>query len=469
MNETMLSPMEILGVSLAVLLALPVVFGFCLRSPKLVVTGFIVLLFCFASSNWGTEISGMTTLYTRGAGIFYVPLICLLLIVAGVATTVRKLANPGKAQLALPLAPWMAAFAFMLVAHVCIGISAGESFYNVFHNNGIINWFYMFVFLALVATAFNTEEDKKRLLYLFLALAGMRAVFGLVRYVAMGGDDANPYRNFEKLDIKIFYFDIADNYVASLAAFIIAWLLVAPRVKISLGRKFFLLAFLALEVGAVALSFRRSSLIGLALMFSLLFLLLPWRRRIFFAVLACGAIFATAFVFFQQRLKFNVDKGGMLQSLIYDVAPQKNINQSRWYELYAAAQSMSGNWLFGLGSWGTYEGDRATLDYHFGKLDFVHSGLGHIVLKTGLVGLALFAGTIAAFVMHYLRHRKYLQGNSRLLADAGMASLMFWIPTFLVGTPLIEFRTMLLFGLSLGLVYIATGPETSRVRAYAVA
>jgi hypothetical protein len=137
--------------------------------------------------------------------------------------------------------------------------------------------------------------------------------------------------------------------------------------------------------------------------------------------------------------------------------------------LYAAAQSMSDSWLFGLGSWGTYEGDRATLDYHFGKLDFVHSGFGHIVLKTGLVGLALFVAMLVAFVTHYLRHRKYLQGNSRLLADAGMASLLFWVPTFLVGTPLIEFRTMLLFGLSLALVYIATGPETSRVRAYAVA
>ena len=124
------------------------------------------------------------------------------------------------------------------------------------------------------------------------------------------------------------------------------------------------------------------------------------------------------------------------------------------------------NWF---GSWGTYEGDRATLDYHFGKLDFVHSGFGHIVLKTGVVGLALFLAMLGAFAAHYLRHRKYLQGNSRLLADAGMASLLFWVPTLLVGTPLIEFRTMLMFRLSLALVYVATGPETSRMPAYAVA
>jgi hypothetical protein len=469
MKEIMLSPMEILGVSLASLLALPIVFGFCLRSPRLVTTGFIVLLFCFASSNWGVDVSEMNTLYTRGTGIFYVPLVCLVLMVGGVAVAVRKLANPGQAQLGLPLAPYMAAFALMMVGHMTIGLASGIPFYDIMHNNGVVNWIYMFVFMAMVTMAFHTEDDKKKLLYLFLSLAFVRAVFGLVRYMLMGGDDANPYRNFEKLDIKIFYFDIADNYVAALAAFILAWLLVSPRVKISLGRRFFLLGFLALEVAAVALSFRRSSLIGMGLMFTLLFFILPWRRRIFLSVLAVGALAATAFTFFQQRLKFNADSGGLLKSLFYDVAPDKNINQSRWYELYAAAQSMSDGWLFGLGSWGTYEGDRATLDYHFGKLDFVHSGFGHIVLKTGLVGLALFIAMLGAFIAHYLRHRKYLQGNSRLLADAGMASLMFWIPTLLVGTPMIEFRTMLMFGLSLALVYIATGPETSRVRAYAVA
>ena len=469
MTETMLSPMEIVGVSLACLLAGGVLFGACLKSPRLVVTGFIVLLFSFSSSTWGS--ADANTIYTRGTGIFYIPLVCLMLIVAGLATVVRKLANHRSALLSVPLMPYIAAFCFMLLGHLAVGLMEGLPVYDILHNNGIVNWAYMLAFFAMVVMAFHSESDKKNLLLAFLALAFVRAVYGLVRYVFMGGDDANPYRNFERLDVKIFYFDIADNFVAALAAFIIAWLLVSPRVKLSLGRRLFLLGFLALEVAAVALSFRRSSLIGLALMFGLLFLRLPWKRRVFFTVLATGALVAVAMVFFQQRLKFNVDtaSSGILGSLLYDVAPDKGLTGSRWYELYAAAQSLSGSWLFGLGSWGEYQGDRGVLDYHFGKLDFVHSGFGHIVLKAGFAGLLLFVAMIAALVGHYLRHRNLLSGNSRLMADAGMASMLFWIPTFLVGTPLIEFRTMLMVGLSMALIYIATGPEPVKVRAYAMA
>jgi hypothetical protein len=42
-----------------------------------------------------------------------------------------------------------------------------------------------------------------------------------------------------------------------------------------------------------------------------------------------------------------------------------------------------------------------------------------------------------------------------LLADAGFAGLLFWMPTLLIGTPVIEFRTMLLLGLTLAMPYLA--------------
>lgn len=469
MKAMMLSPMETLGVFLAALLVVPIAFGFCLRTPRLVVTAFIVVLFIFSSSTWG-QIEVENTIYDRGTGLFTFPLLALLLIVAGVAAAVRKLANPHNPTLAVPLGRYLAAFGFMMLAHIGLGLMSGVDILDILHNNGIINLIYMLVFVAMVTMAFNTETDKRNLLLLFLALAAIRAVFGLGRYVLFGGDTANPYKNFESLDIKIFYFDIADNFVAALAAFCIAWLLTSPGVRLSLFKRMALYALLALEIAAVALSFRRSSLIGLALMFGLLFLRLPWRRRLLVSALGLAALSVAMAIFFEHRLQFNTgDKGGMLASLLYDVAPDKGITQSRWYELYAAAQSMGSNWLFGLGSWGTYEGDRGILDYHFGKLDFVHSGFGHIVLKTGVAGLALFLAMLGAFASCYLRSRKRLSGNSRLLADAGFAGFLFWIPTLLVGTPLIEFRTMMLIGLTLAMPFVAAGVEPYRVRSYALA
>jgi len=214
---------------------------------------------------------------------------------------------------------------------------------------------------------------------------------------------------------------------------------------------------LALEIAAVALSFRRSSLIGLGLMFIFLFLTLPGRRKLLFALAAAALLSVVAVVFFQQRLQFS-STGGIFSSLIYDISPDRGgIKENRFYELYAAAQSMDGNWLFGRGTWGTFTGDRDRLSYHGDDFTFIHSGFGHMVLKAGLVGLILFSSVLVACVTFYFRHRKSLAGDARLIADAGFAGLLFWLPTLLIGTPIIEFRTMLLLGLSLALPFVAVG------------
>ena len=47
-----------------------------------------------------------------------------------------------------------------------------------------------------------------------------------------------------------------------------------------------------------------------------------------------------------------------------------------------------------------------------------------------------------------------MRGNSALLADMSMAGLLFWSPTLLIGTPIIEFRSMLLIGMTLAMVYL---------------
>jgi len=158
----------------------------------------------------------------------------------------------------------------------------------------------------------------------------------------------------------------------------------------------------------------------------------------------------------RERLQFNVNNpdSGFLSSLLYDVGPDRATQASRFYELEAAARSLDGNWLFGLGSWGSFYGDEDILDYHFGKFDFVHSGFGHVILKSGLLGLALFVGLLLTFTIHYFKHRKQLMGSSALLADAGFAGLLFWMPTLLIGTPIIEFRSMLLLGMTLALPYL---------------
>ena len=313
----------------------------------------------------------------------------------------------------------------------------------------------MLLFSVLLLMTLNHEKHRQRLLLLILTLAGIRAVFGLVRYAFFGGDSANPYRNFENLDIRLVYFDIGDNYIAALAAFCLAWLLLMPGVRMSLAKRLLLWGWLVAEIATVVLSFRRSSLVGLSLMFAVLMWRLPWQRRLLFGALGALALIPAAAILMQQRLRFSTGSKSFIATLLYDVGPDRGTDVSRFYELEAAARSLDGYWLFGLGSWGTFYGNEDILDYHFGKFDFVHSGFGHLVLKSGLAGLLIFLGLLAAFTLHYLRHRPRMSGNSALLADAGFAGLLFWMPTLLIGTPVIEFRTMLLLGLTLAMPYLA--------------
>ena len=460
-----LTPAEVYTNLAVSLFVIPIVFGIFIKAPKLVVLGFIGVLFVFSDSTWG-QLENESTVYSRGSGMFYFSLLNLVLLTAGIAALLKRLANPQLPQLAPPMAKYFAAFVFLMAAHVVVGLMQGIELEVILGYAGIINVLNMLVFMYLVIMAFDSEKDTHRLLLVIIALAALRALFGAVRYFVFDGDSANPYRNFEGLNIKIFFFDISDNFVASLGAFCAAWLLTAPELKLSWFKRILLFAFLVLEVAAVALSFRRSSLIGLGLMLLFLFLRLPGRRKLLFALLAAALLTVVASVFYENRLQFSNDNDSMLSSLIYDITPERSIRDSRFYELYAAAQSMDGNWLFGRGTWGTFSGDRERLSYHGNDFGFVHSGFGHIVLKTGVIGLLMFCCLLGAYVAFYMRHRKYLAGSARLLADGGFAGFLFWVPTLLVGTPIIEFRTMLLMGMTLAMPFIAVGIRNYQVRHY---
>lgn len=438
----------------AAILLLPLAFAICVKFPLIVTLGFIAILFVFPASTWG-QLEADNTIYARGTGIFYFSLLNILLWIAGAAALIRSVTEPDVTRSSSPFTGFFLAYLFMLIAHLAIGLMAGKDSTLIIGYNGFINVLNMLVFCILLIKAINSEEDRHKLLILMLVLAAGRAVFGLVRYIWMGGDSANPYRNFENLDITIFYFDIADNFVAALTAFCIAWLLTMPDVRLSIYKRLALYAWLALEIAAVALSFRRSSLIGLALMFGVLLWRLPWQRQFQFIALGSVALVAAGLSFMRQRLQFNSDSGSFLSSLLYDIGPARATEVSRFYELEAAANSLQGNWLFGLGSWGSFYGNEDILDYHFGKFDFVHSGFGHLILKSGLTGLAIFLALIVSFILYYLRTRSRLSGNNALLADAGFAGFLFWLPTLLVGTPIIEFRSMLLIGLTLAMPFIA--------------
>lgn len=440
---------------LAALLSLPLILAVCWSQPATTTLGYVAILCLFSSSTWG-QLQEENTLYARGTGMFYFSLVNLLLWVAAAAAAIRQLATTTPLKVLSPFNYFLAAFSFLLLAHVVLGLMAGKDLPLILGYNGLLNVLNLVLFSSLLLSTLTTEKNQQNLIKLLLGLAAVRAVFGLIRYQWFEGDSANPYRNFESLNIKLVYFDICDNYIAALAAFCLAWLLLTPTVRMKVWQRFFIMGWIILEVATVALSFRRSSLIGLGLMTLVLIVQLPWQRRLWLIGTSSLAMIGASATLMRERLQFNVKNpdGGFLTSLLYDVGPDRATQASRFYELEAAARSLDGNWLFGLGSWGSFYGDEDILDYHFGKFDFVHSGFGHVILKSGLVGLTLFLALLLVFTVNYLKHRKHLKGSNALLADAGFAGLLFWMPTLLIGTPIIEFRSMLLLGMTLALPYL---------------
>jgi hypothetical protein len=451
-----------IGLTLLALLIAPLLIGVCLQVPRLVTLMLIAILVMCSSSTWG-QLQVENTIYARGTGLFTFSLLNLVLFMAGMAVLLRRLANPYLPRMApAPLAWYFIGFTSLLAIHALVGGWLGVDLKDTLGYAGIINVLNMLIFMYMVMSSFRSEREQHRLLSFVIALAALRGVFGLVRYLLFAGDSANPYKNFERMDIDIFFFDIADNFVASLAAFWAAWLLMANQFRIKRLHRAALFALLLLEIAAVALSYRRASLIGLALMFVFLLFRLPPARRSVFLLFAGAVLLASAAVFFQQRLQYaSHGEGNLISTMVYDLT-KSGPEENRLYELWAAAHSLAGNWLTGLGTWGSFTGDQEILSYHFGRFDFVHSGFGHIILKTGLIGLLLFAGTLAVCARHYARRCTRLTGYPRLLSDCGFAGLLFWLPTLFIGTPIIEFRSMLMLGLTLALPFLATaGPSTA--------
>lgn len=462
-----------IAVTLLGMIAIPLIIGTSLKAPKIIAISMMAVIFWFSSSTWG-QLEAENTIYSRGVGQLSFSLVNLVLFVAGSAVLIRKMADRQYPHLAPSLSVYFWGFSFLLFAHVVAAMVSGLEVLTALSYTGMINVFNMLIFMYLTIMAFREERGRNKLLAAIIVLAGARAIFGIIRYIWFGGDTANPYGNFDRLDIKILFFDMGDNFVASLAAFCAAWLLTSPTARLSLLKRLSLYAFLALEIAAVTLSFRRAALVGLALMFIFLLYRVPRKKRIQLLLMASIIMTTGMAIFFQQRLQYVTHgDGNLLTSLLFDLMQDKSsgsdVPGGRLYELWAAAQSIGNNWLFGLGTWGTFTGDQEWLDYHFGKFDFVHSGFGHIILKTGLVGLLLFLGLLFKFVRFYFRHCKSLSGNARLIADAGFAGFLFWIPSLLIGTPIIEFRTMLLIGLTLALPFVGVSLSHYQARYHAAA
>lgn len=421
--------------------------------PKYLVFLYLAILFYFSNSGWGVAKNVQVfNIYSKGTGVLHFPLIFLYL--WGMFLMSALVWRRNRNALALcNIRKYFWAFNILFLIYVVYGVATDVSVFAAISDRGVINVFNMSLLVVSLLMAFKTEEDLNRLANLLLVAAFTRGIWGIARFLFLGGDPANVYENIQKINVTVTFFDINDSLIACMAAFYAAWMITWNGKKISTKEKMFYYVVIAVELFIIVFSYRRTAWGGLVLAGMLFTMLQPWKRRIqVFAITSAVGVFTFGTVAIWRLSKVS-QGGGYLGTLFYDV--QASTSEGRFAELYRAFQTIMENPIMGVGPWGGYGPGEI--------FDFMHSGVLHVWLKSGLLGLVIFLVMYAAYVMFCMAKRHRVVPEHRGLYEAGFAGFLFLIPNFLMGTPIIEFRTMQLTGLALALPYIVYAVHLRRM------
>lgn len=470
----------VIGLSLAAVLGI----GVGMVWPRFLVYPYLLVFFWVNSTSYGNlAVFASRSIYSRGSGMLFFGVVlwyvlgawlCARLSASFMHHCVNGGANnfaPGRPRQAAPacnLRPWFLAWAVLLAAHVGVGLATGVPLAESLAPSGFSNIVWMAPLVSLMLLAFRTREQALEL-GRFIMLAGLaRALFGLGRWAVSGGDPNNVYANMNAIQIRLTFFDINDSLLCTLAFAIAAVALFqAPSgaATPAQGRPWRALAWATLLATTlcVVLSYRRTAWIGFLLAFAVVLWRFPPARRLQLGLAAmplAGA--AMAFVAARRLAQTRAageagGGGGGVGGLLYDMQSRRFGPESeRVLELKLAFADFLAHPLAGIGAWGRYHGYQA-ISWQ-GNPDgglFLHSGVLHIALKSGLLGTVLLAGTIVAFVVGARRALRSLPPELLGLGAAGAAGLAFMIPDLLIGTPFPQVRTTQMLALCLSLPYLA--------------
>ena len=393
----------VLALALLAVLAI----GVGMVQPRFLVYPYLAIFFLMNSTSYGNlSIYSSSGIYSRGSGLLYFSL--LLWCMLG-AWCCARISSNFKALAAPPcnLRPWFLGWFVLLLAHVAAAMFLGKKLSEALSPSGFANIVWMAPLVSLLLLSFRTRAHAVELAR-FIMLAGLgRALYGLGRWAVASGDPNNVYANMNAIKIKLTFFDINDSLLCVLAFSIAALHLfqAAPAAQASpAARSRFWGALELMTLAAtslcVVLSYRRTAWIGFVLALLVVMWRFPPRRRL--GLLALGLPLLAPALAYAAFKRLSQTKGASagVSSLVYDMRSTRfGAESERVLELKLALADFLSNPLTGIGSWGRYTGHQR-ISWQ-GGLDggqFIHSGVLHIGLKTGLIGMALLCGTAWAFI-----------------------------------------------------------------------
>ena len=440
------------------------------KKSVLLVLVYLVFLYCASEISYGELDAKGGSLYSKGAGVLVFPAIVWGIVASLVWLRVCDgFARQPSFRPSPTLAPFFIAWGVLLLAHVGVSVALDQSFRDTVGPSGFSNIILMGLMASFVVATVRSERDLCWLLNFMLVAGFARAVFGLVRWAAFGGDPANAYANRHGLSLKLTFFDVYASLICTFTICIAALRLFSkePGEPPRLPLKIFFWLCLILPAMCIVLSFRRTAVIGFLMAGAFVLFHLSRSGRLQLLLLGTPAILAAGGYSIWARLSQTHQAGG-LSGLLFDITPARvGPDTPRLLELLLAWDSFIQSPVVGVGSWGAYAHWRLVSWqlYEGGGGSYLHSGVLHIGLKTGLVGLTLLALMIWAFVRHWRRASVVLTGQARVLAVVGVAGALFVLPDFVIGTSLTKYRAAMFIGFCLALPYAACAVQRVRLGA----
>lgn len=433
--------------------------GVGLVQPRMLAYVYLAIFFLFNSSSYGNlALMSGANIYSRGSGLLYFPLLLWYLLgawcCARVAATFSREPLPP-----CNLRPWFWGWAALLALHVVAAFFLDVKLRDALAPSGFSNIVWMAPLVSLLLLSFRTRAHVIELSRFVMLMGLGRATYGLARWAIGGGDPNNVYANMNAIKIKLTFFDINDSLLCVVALAIAAVnLFQTGQAHASRFWRSVEWATLLATAACIVLSYRRTAWIGLLLALIVIAFRFPLARRtqmLVFGLPVAGA--AVLFVAIRRLSQTKGATGGGIERFFYDMGSRRfGAESERVLELKYALADFLSNPITGIGSWGRYTGfHRISWQGGPDGGTFIHSGVLHLTLKSGLLGLALFLGLAFAFYTFARRALRQLPPELVGLGTAGLAGIVFMLPDFLIGTPVPQLRTTQLLAFCMALPYVA--------------
>jgi O-antigen ligase len=411
-----------------VFLALSVVY------PRLIVYVLVVLVTCLSQTEFGVQATQSVfrlssyTLNPVRLNLYEILIYCLLVILVA-RRALGRLPRGVPGWLTVPCVLTGSVMLLQLARALVAGF---PYFDTVSPFNG------RYVLAAVVALWCFAEllgelSARLRVLDLLYVCATGRAVFALVRFFFAGGDTANAYRGS---GVKVALWESADHL---LFAFLIVVLIAAWATGRIAGRRIaFWAGGSALMAATIALSYRRTSWLGLtaALVLASVVLLRRHQRSLALVgvvVAALGGIVAASYTRFRSG-------AGLMARLFPDVVSR--VGPTRQDEWALAWQTILHNPIAG-----ALTARRVASRFAYWDTSIVHNAFLFAWMKFGLAGLLSLCWLAVTCVVYAIRGVR-MRISEDFISLGALSIVPFALALAMFELPLVELRTVLVLALT---------------------